>query len=97
MSDEEKKKANLLLSDAILAIIIPVAGYYVAYQYELGRAGYFGISGSLVEVGLTNVLQVIVYLFGSSGFFMGNPIGYNGSRRFWSHARYRALSPCWAY
>ena len=31
---------------------------------------------------------------GSSGFFMGNPIGYNGSRRAWSHARYRTLSPC---
>ena len=71
MSDEEKKKANLLLSDAILAIIIPVAGYYVAYQYELGRAGYFGISGSLVEVGLTNVLQVIVYLFASYLLILG--------------------------
>jgi hypothetical protein len=33
-------------------------------------------------------------IFGLFRFFMGKPIGYNGSRRAWSHGRYRALSAC---
>jgi len=32
-----------------------------------------------------------VYIFGSSGFSVGNAIVYNGSEEDWSHARYRTL------
>jgi hypothetical protein len=46
-------------TDAILAIAIPVAGYYVAYRYEQGYLTYFGVPTSLVEVGLSEVLGVL--------------------------------------
>lgn len=58
-SSSQVKKNRPLLTDAILALIIPVAGYYLAYRYEQGYLSYFSVPVLLVEVGLTEVLGVI--------------------------------------
>jgi len=69
---KEKKKNFTIVSDAIIAVLIPIAGYYIAFRYESGYAGYFGIPATFIEVGLSEVLGLIGLLI--ILFFMA--IGY---------------------
>ena len=56
---EEKKKSFSIYSDAIIAIIIPIAGYYAAFKYETGYANYFGVPTNFIDVGLSEVLNLV--------------------------------------
>jgi predicted Holliday junction resolvase-like endonuclease len=69
---EEEKKSFNIFSDAIIAVLIPIAGYYTAFRYETGYARYFGIPATFIEVGLSEVLGLVGLLL--ILFFM--TIGY---------------------
>jgi len=56
---EEKKKSLSIFSDAIIAVIIPIAGYYTAFRYESGYAKYFGMPTTFIDVDLSEVLSLV--------------------------------------
>lgn len=65
MSKEENIKRPKFLSEAILAIIIPIFGYILAYKYENAFCAEFKIPEELIEINLIQALKVIVILIGA--------------------------------
>lgn len=59
ISHEEKKRSFPFVPDPILAVLIPIVGYYAAYIYEVGYAGHFGIPSSFVDVGMPEFLRLL--------------------------------------
>lgn len=48
-----------LVSDGLLTAGMPLLGYSLAFAYEAGYAGYYGIPLQLISVSLTQVLIAI--------------------------------------
>jgi len=59
VSHEEKKHGFLFVPEPILAVLIPITGYYAAYCYERGYASHFGIPSSFVDVGMPEFLRLV--------------------------------------
>ncbi len=58
---------KLGLSEGLIIAVIPAAGYWFAFLYELGYCKYFDIPVSFVEVGLVNILISLVGILGLIG------------------------------
>lgn len=85
---EQGNKKRFKIHEAILAILIPLYGYLLAYLFEWGFCTRFGIPTYFIEITLTNVLYILVLLilmllifylyfgdFISSKFFESPPSG----------------------
>ena len=87
MSKEEIKKRPKFFSEAILAVLIPIFGYLLAFTYEAGFCAYFNIPVDFIEISLISVLKItgtlititfliwMFYEFLDSIKFFNNPIG----------------------
>ena len=51
-----------LLSDGLLIASMPLLGYSIAFAYESGYAGYYGIPLQLISLTLTQILVAIAAL-----------------------------------
>lgn len=92
MSKEEIKKRPKFFSEAILAVLIPIFGYLLAFSYEKGFCAYFNIPVEFIEINLINALKItgtlititfiiwMFYEFLDSIKFFNNPIGRALSR-----------------
>lgn len=92
MSKEEIKKRPKFFPEAILAVLIPIFGYLLAFAYETGFCVYFNIPVEFIEISLISVLKItgtlititfiiwMFYEFLDSIKFFNNPIGRALSR-----------------
>lgn len=64
MSKEESIKRPKFLSEAILAIIIPIFGYILAYNYENAFCAELKIPQEFIEINLIQGIRVTVILLG---------------------------------
>lgn len=57
-------ESRLGITEGLLIAGVPVAGYWVAFLYELGYCTYFNIPLSFIEIGILNILVAIVGIAG---------------------------------
>lgn len=63
MTQEKNSKNFNFLPEAMIAALIPIYGYYIAYRYETGFFMKFNIPTSFIEVSISEVLRVLGGLF----------------------------------
>ena len=71
------------MKEAILAVILPFYGYFLAYRYELGFCLVFKIPSSLISIDLISILvviSVVIIFFVLFYFFMETSIVVGGKK-----------------
>ncbi|MDD5693253.1 MAG: hypothetical protein PHU86_02180 [Patescibacteria group bacterium] len=66
-SEAIPKKYSNLFSDALLLILLTAGAYWIAYKFESGYLGFYGLSLDLLEIKVENILiaagSIITFLF----------------------------------
>jgi hypothetical protein len=57
-SGQARSRIRDLIPSAVSSLLIPVAGYFAAYRYEVGYCEYWGIPEGLIKLDVTNLGQI---------------------------------------
>ncbi|UCH12835.1 MAG: hypothetical protein JSW18_02535 [Candidatus Omnitrophota bacterium] len=62
-SKTSKAKKQIRITEGLILALMPVLGYFFAFQYEAGYAWYFGYPKELISISLPQIVTITIILY----------------------------------